>query len=213
MADKERFVWNDDDFEIVEADKPDDEDVEKFNPFHDQQGRFSSEGGGTSITADIAEATGGGSGEMTGTAQWTRPAEADVRREYKVEYINHFRPSYGDIFPTEDGFVQAIKDAPTVEVDRKLDSRISGRSNTSSMRGLLSLISGYRSYPKYRNEKTLAALEDRIKTGKPTDMPIVTNDNGHMRVLSGNTRMDIGFMHNDRVKVIMLDVGKYRDRT
>lgn len=189
-----KFVWEEGDLIFSDDDK-----VSKENPNHDEQGRFSEGPGGGA----------GGAGEFKeGTATWTKPAEADLRREYKVEYINHFKPAYGDIFPTEDSFVAAVKAAPVVTVDRKLDGQISGRSRVRSMEGLLDLISGYRSYPKYRNEGTLAALAERIKTGKPTDLPIVTNDNGHMRVLSGNTRMDIGFMHNATVKAIMLDVSR-----
>lgn len=191
-----KFVWGDDDFEIVE--------VKKYNESHDERGRF-----------DSGDGAGGGAGARDGdprlgAANWVKPDEKSLKQEYMVEYQHHFKYSHGDVFPAEADFLNAIREAPVVTVDRDFDRKISGRSRSGSMGSLLSLISGYRSYPQYRNEKTLAALEERIKSGKPTDLPIVTNDRGHMQVFSGNTRMDIGFMHAPAVKVIMLDVGKYR---
>src|SRR5262249_44795925 len=152
MADQKssKFVWEEDDLVF-----PDDKPTEKYNEHHDERGRFS-EGD-----------SGGGGGSETqyheGNPEWVPPKEADPPREYQVEGVKHQVAAILDKFPTEDAFVNAVRNAPVVSVDHKLDSQISNRSRTRSMEGLLSLISGYRSYPKYRNEGTLMALEDRIK--------------------------------------------------
>ena len=74
---------------------------------------------------------------------------------------------------------------------------------------LLGLIKTYRSYPQYRNEKTLAKLEKLITTGGVVEMPIVYRlENGEFRIMSGNTRMDISFMHGTNPTVIILDLRK-----
>src|SRR5262245_50409498 len=207
-----KFTWEEDD--LVFEDDEEDGKAKKYNPFHDEQGRFSSgDGGGAAITSGdalVEEPVGGGGAEQfkEGTATWVRASDKDIAREYQVEGVKHHQGQVLGKFPTEEAFVNAVKTAPVVTVDHKMDSKISYRSRTRSMDSLLDLISGYRSYPQFRNEGTLKALEDRIKSGAPTDLPIVLNDRGSMRVFSGNTRMDIGFMHNPSVKVIMLDVSR-----
>ena len=142
---------------------------------------------------------------------WVKPDDASIRKEYQIEYKKHLIHELDhDIFPTEDSFVKAIKASKTMVVTSDIDSKIAYRSRTRSMKSLLSLIKGYRSYPKFRNEKTLTDLENRIVEGKPTDMPIVVKfPNGNMRVFAGNTRMDIAFMHGINPTVILLDLGKH----
>jgi len=142
---------------------------------------------------------------------WIRPDDASIRKEYQIEYKKHLIHTLSkDIFPTEDSFVKAVKASSTVTVNRSADAKISNRSRTSDMESLLDLIKGYRSYPQFRNEKTLKDLEKRIVEGKPTDMPIVVKfPNGLMRIFSGNTRMDIAFMHDINPTVILLDLTQY----
>jgi len=139
---------------------------------------------------------------------WVRPDDASIRKEYQIEYKKHLIHELDDdLFPTEDSFLKAVKAAKTIEVTPSMDSKISYRSRTRSMSSLLSLIKGYRSYPQFRNEKTLADLEKKIVEGKPVDMPIVVRfPSGRMRVMAGNTRMDIAFMHNINPTVVLLDL-------
>jgi len=140
-------------------------------------------------------------------ANWMHPRPEDIQQEYNVEYKHHIEPEYGDFWPTFADFKKAIAKAKVVTVSRTMDGMIQNRSGTESFKELLSLIKGYASYPKYRNEKTLKALEDRIKKGEPVSMPIVLRfRSGAMRIMGGNTRMDIGFWHGDTVKVLMVDV-------
>lgn len=140
-------------------------------------------------------------------ANWTQPRPTDIEQEYNVEYKHHIEPEYGDFWPTFEHFKKALSKAKVVTVTRSMDSKIQNRSGTKSFKELLSLIKGYASYPKYRNEKTLKALEDRIKSDEPVSMPIVLRfASGAMRIMGGNTRMDIGFWHANSVKVLMVDV-------
>lgn len=142
---------------------------------------------------------------------WVRPSDASIRKEYQIEYLKHLIHQLPkNIFPNEAGFVKAVKTAPEMVVTAAIDSRIENRSNTSNMEELLDLISGYRSFPKFRNADTLKALEKRIAAKQPVDMPIVVKfPGGRMRILSGNTRMDIAFMRGITPKVILLDLAPY----
>ena len=142
---------------------------------------------------------------------WVRPSDASIRKEYQIEYLKHLIHELPrNIFPNEAGFVKAVKAAPEMVVTAAIDSRIENRSNTSDMEELLDLISGYRSFPKFRNADTLKVLEKRIAAKQPVDMPIVVKfPGGRMRILAGNTRMDIAFMRGITPKVILLDLAPY----
>jgi hypothetical protein len=142
---------------------------------------------------------------------WVKPSDASIRKEYQIEYLKHLIHELPrNIFPTEAEFVKAVKAAPAVEINNSVDRKIYNRSRTQNMEDLLDLIAGYRSFPKFRNEDTLKALEKLIKAGKPVDMPIVVKfPKGDMRVLAGNTRMDIAFMNGINPTVLMLDLTPY----
>lgn len=143
------------------------------------------------------------------TANWVRPDDASLRKEYQIEYKKHLIHELDrDVFPTEQSFLDAIAKAKVVTITPAIDNKIENRSQTGSMASLLNLIKGYRSYPKFRNEKTLKQLEKAITSGKPVDMPIVTKQGKSMRIFAGNTRMDIAFMHGINPQVIMLELPK-----
>lgn len=139
---------------------------------------------------------------------WVRPSDASIRKEYQIEYLLHLIHELPrNIFPTEAAFIKAVRAAPAVQITPAVDRKIENRSKTANMRELLDLISGYRSFPKFRNEDTLKALADRLKTGKPVDMPIVVKlPKGRLRIMAGNTRMDIAFMQGITPTVLMLDL-------
>jgi len=141
--------------------------------------------------------------ESTQFNNWVMPSDSDLEREFRVEHqmkgLNYFE--------TATDFIEAIKSSEIVTVNSSMDRKISGRSRTRDFNSLLSLIKGYRSYPKYRNEKTLKAIYDGFKSGNPMVMPIVLKDeDGGMTILAGNTRMDIAFQLGIEPKVILLDV-------
>jgi hypothetical protein len=141
--------------------------------------------------------------ESTHFNNWVIPSDSDLEREFRVEHemkgLNYFDSS--------SDFIQAIKNSEIVSVTPSMDRRISRRSRTNSFEELLTLIKGYRSYPKYRNEKTLRAIYDGFKDGEPMDMPIVIKgEDNHMTIFSGNTRMDIAFQLGIHPKVVMVQI-------
>lgn len=141
---------------------------------------------------------------------WKRPDAKSIQHEYAIEYTHHAKHDYGHIFPTAEHFKRAIDSSPVVKITPSMDSKISYRSHTKDFDGLHNLISGYASYPEFRNKDTLTALNHRIKNGHPTDMPIVfKHSNGAMRVFSGNTRMDIAKHHGIHPEVVVVDLQKH----
>jgi hypothetical protein len=143
--------------------------------------------------------------------KWIPPRPEDLKKEYEIEYRNHIEPEYGSIFPTFKSFVAAAQKGKIVNVSPAMDARIENRSGTRNMKELLSLIKSYRSYPKYRNEKTLADLESKIKGKGEMSVPIVLEfPDGTLRIMGGNTRMDIAFWYAKSVPVLLVKVPKLK---
>lgn len=148
----------------------------------------------------------GGKKMMLGEAKWIRPSDEELEREYRVEYEKKGLSSLG-LFDSFEDFKKKADSAKLVTVTPALDSKIGYRSNTSDMDSLLSLIRSYKSYPKYRNEKTIEDLYNRIKSGDTVYAPIVFKfPDGRYRVFSGNTRMDIAFQLGKNPEVLMIEV-------
>jgi hypothetical protein len=135
-------------------------------------------------------------------ATWIKPTEENLKHEFKVEIElkgNNFFQSY------EQFKAQADK-AEVVELTQDLDCKIAYRSRTSSKQQLINLIRGYRSYPQYRNEQTIENLFERIANDETMTMPIVLKfKDGSMRVLGGNTRLDVAFQLGKTPKVLMIE--------
>lgn len=134
---------------------------------------------------------------------WVTPSDADLRREFKVEH----ELKGHSFFESEQDFIQKIKSAKRVKITPQMDSNIAYRSRTRSFDELLNLIKGYRSYPKYRNEKTLRSIYHAFEQNEKMDMPIVLKfPDGDMRIFSGNTRMDIAFQLGIHPIVLLVSV-------
>lgn len=134
---------------------------------------------------------------------WTMPDRKMLAQEFRVEHEKKGRRD----FASEEEFVDAVTNAEIVEVDMRMDRKIAYRSATKDFDSLHNLISGYASYPKYRNEDTLKDMYKRFGRGYPMDYPIVFKDeNGRMTIFSGNTRMDIAFQMNFNPKVLMVNI-------
>ena len=135
-------------------------------------------------------------------AAWTKPSTADLKQEYFVE----IELKKNGFFNTEKEFITAANAGKAVTVTPSMNKKIAYRSNTSSKQMLLNLIRSYRSYPQFRNEKTIEVLYDRIGAGQSMTMPIVLKfKDGKMRVLGGNTRMDVAFQLGVNPTVLMVD--------
>ena len=153
--------------------------------------------------------------------KWMRPKIATLKQEYEIEYKKHLVHELDkDVFPTVDSFLKAAKEGIVRTITKGHDYYIRNRSHTKSMKQLLSLIKTYRSYPKYRNETTLRAMEDAMLSGQPMDMPIIVRETAGKnatnleikeiasgkrdRIFSGNTRMDIAFMNGIMPKALIV---------
>ena len=133
---------------------------------------------------------------------WVRPTLSDLKREYKVEHelkgLNYF--------DSEKDFIDSISSASEEYITPQIDRAIEYRSNTKTYNDILKLIKGYRSYPEFRNEKTLQAIYAAFNSNDAMTMPIVIRDGDRMRVFAGNTRMDIAFQLGINPKVLMVDI-------
>lgn len=132
---------------------------------------------------------------------WVKPSIDSLKKEFKIEH----EMKGHDFFDSEEEFLEAARKAQVVTITPSEDARIAYRSGTESKEELLSLIKGYRSYPKYRNEKTLENMYNRFEQNETMDMPIVIEfSNGRRRVFGGNTRMDIAFQLGINPKVLVV---------
>lgn len=139
--------------------------------------------------------------EITEFSNWKIPSLSQLKQEFKIEQEMKGNGFWED----EEAFLNAIKNGKVVTITPSEDQNIDYRSGTTSYEELLDLIKGYRSYPEFRNEKTLKAIYDGFKTNQLMDYPIVIEDEeGYRRVFSGNTRMDIAFQLGINPKVLLI---------
>lgn len=132
---------------------------------------------------------------------WVKPSIDSLKKEFKIEH----ELKGHDFFDSEEEFLEAAGKAQVVTITSSEDARIAYRSRTASKKELLNLIKGYRSYPKYRNEKTLENMYNRFQENEPMDMPIVIEfESGQRRIFGGNTRMDIAFQLGIDPKVLLV---------
>lgn len=143
-------------------------------------------------------------------SNWVKPSDKDVELEYKIEYeIKPLKGLTNNAFPTVNDFKKAVRQAKVVTVTPAMDRKIDYRSHTSSKQSLLNLIRGYASYPEFRNEKTIDAIYQGFEDNKPMKMPFVLEmPDGTLRVMGGNTRMDVAFHSGVNPKVLLIKVPK-----
>jgi hypothetical protein len=139
--------------------------------------------------------------EAIGFSNWVMPSLSNLKQEFKIEQ----EMKGNEFWEDEEDFLNAVKNGKIVTINSSEDQDIDYRSGTTSYEELLDLIKGYRSYPEFRNEKTLKAIYDGFKENKAMDYPIVIEDeNGYRRIFSGNTRMDIAFQLGIEPKVLII---------
>jgi len=141
--------------------------------------------------------------ELKKGPSWQMPDDEAIEHEYKYEYKNH-HSQYG--FKDLDHFRKSVHNAKILHVTPEVDKKIGYRSHTSSFDDLHNLIKGYASYPKFRNEKTLRELSDRIKEGKPTNYPMLLKwPDGRLTIMGGNTRADLSMQHHGHYDALILE--------
>jgi len=139
--------------------------------------------------------------EAVGFSNWVMPSESSLKQEFKIEQ----EMKGNEFWEDEEAFLNAVENGKIVTITPSEDQDIDYRSGTTSYEELLDLIQGYRSYPEFRNEKTLKAIYDGFENNQAMDYPIVIEDeDGSRRIFSGNTRMDIAFQKNINPKVLLV---------
>jgi hypothetical protein len=132
---------------------------------------------------------------------WKLPSLPQLKQEFKIEQ----EMKGNEFWNNEADFLSAIKNGEIVTITPSEDQDIDYRSGTTSYEELLDLIKSYRSYPEFRNEKTLKFIYDGFKTNQPMDLPIVIkSEDGYKRIFSGNTRMDVAFQLGINPKVLLI---------
>jgi len=139
---------------------------------------------------------------------WKIPTVEKLKLEYKVEH----ELKGNNFFDSEEDFLNAVENANVSEVTKNgventiSDRLINYRSDTSSKDELMRLIRSYRSYPQFRNEKTVEEIYEGYRNNLPMDYPIVIRfNNGRYRIFSGNTRMDVAFQLGINPKVLVIN--------
>lgn len=139
--------------------------------------------------------------EITEFSNWKIPSLSQLKQEFKVEQ----EIKGNEFWENEEDFLNAIKNGKIITITPSEDQNIDYRSGTESYEELLDLIKGYRSYPEFRNEKTLKSIYSGFKNNQDMDYPIVIEDeDGSRRVFSGNTRMDIAFQLGINPKILLI---------
>jgi hypothetical protein len=132
---------------------------------------------------------------------WVVPSLSKLKQEYHVE--NDLKGN--NYFDSEEEFLNAVKKGKIITVTPQIDNQIDYRSQTADEEELLDLIKSYRSYPEFRNEKTLEGIYSGFQNNKPMEYPIVIEDpTGYQKIISGNTRMDAAFHLEINPKIILI---------
>lgn len=133
---------------------------------------------------------------------WVRPTVEELKREFLVEQVKKGQEFWDD----EKSFLEKAKIGEEKVITKSEDKYIDYRSHTKNKEQLLRLIKSYRSYPKYRNEKTIEAIYNGFKQNNEMTMPIILRDlDGNLRIFAGNTRMDVAFHLGINPKVLIVD--------
>jgi hypothetical protein len=139
--------------------------------------------------------------EIAQFSNWIMPSLSQLKQEFKIEQ----EIKGNEFWEDEAEFLNAIKNSKIVTITPSEDQDIDYRSGTESYDKLLDLIKSYRSYPEFRNEKTLQSIYDGFKNNLPMDLPVVIEfEDGSRRVFSGNTRMDVAFQLGINPKVLLV---------
>jgi hypothetical protein len=146
--------------------------------------------------------------ESVSYTNWQFPSDEQLRLEYKLEYVNkNLDKMTNNAYPNESAFVNAAKSANVISLTKEMDRKVSYRSHTKTKDELVGLLKGYRSWPKYRNMDTVNSMYQAFEDNKPMPMSIILKfPDGKMRVLGGNTRLDVAFQLGITPKVILMEL-------
>jgi hypothetical protein len=139
--------------------------------------------------------------EIIQFSNWVMPSLSQLKQEFKIEQ----EMKGNEFWEDEADFLNAVKNGKIVTITPSEDQDIDYRSGTESYEELLDLLKSYRSYPEFRNEKTLKSIYDGFENNQAMDYPIIIEDkDGSRRIFSGNTRMDVSFQLGINPKVLLV---------
>lgn len=139
-------------------------------------------------------------------ASWATPDTKTLKREWKVEVEMKGLSWLMEKYPTPEAFAAGVKAAPELEVTPEIHGTIIGATRHSDKASLIHLLKTYASWPKYRNEKAVEAIYEGFRQGNEMKMPILVRHHGKLRVLAGNTRMDIAAQLGLMIEAKVLEV-------
>jgi len=135
---------------------------------------------------------------------WSKPSKENILQEYNVEYKNHMKYNFGNIFPSFKSWNEAIKSGKVKSIPKSKKGILNNFSDSISIKSLISLIKTYNSYPEFRNETTIKELQNRFLNNKKIFMPLIYKDkDGSLHVVAGNTRLSIAYILGITPKVII----------
>lgn len=142
---------------------------------------------------------------MSGKVQWVIPPLNVLKREWSIEVVMKGQEY---LFPGGvKEFLNAVRKGKKINLSQGMDRQIDYRSHTRNRKQLISLLKTYRSWPEFRNEKSVDKIYKAMENGGIMEMPLVLKfSDGSMRVLSGNTRLDIAFQSKVIPKVVLIEV-------
>ena len=130
---------------------------------------------------------------------WRALTNEEIAQEYEWEYPK-VEPVFGDIFPTVEDFVKAAETGKVVSLTKNRDRQIAYRSHSNSLEDLKEMVESYR-FPR-----DVDRIVDGFENNAAIPYPIVLDDNGNWRIMSGNTRLDTAFLMGVTPKVLVVKV-------
>ena len=138
------------------------------------------------------------------SVKWIVPDKKTLKREYMVE-VEFKGMEY--LFDGVRDFLDRISDGEIMKLSKSVDRKIAYRSHTKTYESLVGLLQSYRSWPEFRNYNTVDNLYNIMENGGTMDMPLVLRGpSGRMRVLAGNTRLDVAFQVGITPKILIIDI-------
>lgn len=123
------------------------------------------------------------------TVNWIENPKDQIEAEYEREFVRYF----GRVLSLEE-FSNKLDEGKRVYISVDRDNGIRNMTRCNSITGVVDLIKTYRSYPQYRNEKTIAALYARIVNGMQVHMPLFVKKDGVVTIIAGNTRQNLAYI-------------------
>ena len=137
---------------------------------------------------------------------WVVPPLDKLKLEYHIEH----QLKGHQFFESERDFLKSVKQGVIIDVTPAIDCKINYRSRTNTYDELINLIRSYRSYPKFRNEKTVDKIYDGFKNNSKMELPIIIEfPDGSMRIFSGNTRLDVAFQLGIIPKALLIQSNNF----